>query len=468
MNSYIDKKEQKHETKDLIYKIKKIAPISLIKDSSQKLMRKKLRTIKTTNLNESNQILNSNLNSFYSGLMNSKRNLKNNSNLNQSVNPSSNLNKVYTQIKKATSTSNNKDINLKKKRLINIVSFQSKSSNQYSLNKEKIFIGNSVKKIENKNNKTEKEKKNQILKKKKFSQSCNNNLCIKTTKSSLSKINLFPIKSRDNSLNHKIDYSFFQSNYYTNRISYRNERSNSFQNSFRISLSKKESSITKKVSINILRERQNNLEKKKMYKSFLNQKKLKMKNNNLLNININKNLLELDRSIKQKTEKLMGNISKKIIQVNREKENEKDKIDNLKQKHLFKNSLNLLYGERNKYLRTYSNSMINESHSDNLNDIINILNSKDEIEIIEDDKEIDIDSIAKKINYDEIRINAKSIFSHKYNKEYEFYTSKFNKNFEEAFLRNSFSYILNTTSSTITRRKKNNSSSKSLVYINQL
>ncbi len=114
MNSYIDKKEQKHETKDLIYKIKKIAPISLIKDSSQKLMRKKLRTIKTTNLNESNQILNSNLNSFYSGLMNSKRNLKNNSNLNQSVNPSSNLNKVYTQIKKATSTSNNKDINLKK------------------------------------------------------------------------------------------------------------------------------------------------------------------------------------------------------------------------------------------------------------------------------------------------------------------------------------------------------------------
>ena len=112
--------------------------------------------------------------------------------------------------------------------------------------------------------------------------------------------------------------------------------------------------------------------------------------------------------------------------------------------------------------------MINESHSDNLNDIINILNSKDEFEIIEDNKEIDIDSIAKKINYDEIRINAKSIFSHKYNKEYEFYTSKFNKNFEEDFLRNSFSYFLNTTSSTITRRKKNNSSSKSLVYINQL
>ena len=471
MNSYFDKKEQKHETKDHIYKIKKIAPICLIKDSNQKLMRKKLSAIKTTNLNESNQILNSNLNSFYSGLMNSKRKLKNNSILNQSVNPSSNINKVNTQIKKATSTSNNKDINLKKKRLINIVSFPSKSLNQYSLNKEKTFIGNSVKKIENKNNKTEKEKKNQILKNKKFSQSCNNNLCIKKTKSSLSKINLFPITSRDNSLNHKIDYSFFQSNYYTNtnRISYRNERSNSFQNSFRISLSKKETSITKKVSINILRERQNNLEKKKMYKSFLNQKKIKMKNNNLLlNININKNLLELDRSIKQKTEKLMGNISKKKIQVNREKENEKDKIDNLKKTHLLKNSLNLLYGERNKYLRTYSNSMINESHSDNLNDIINILNSKDEFEIIEDNKEIDIDSIAKKINYDEIRINAKSIFSHKYNKEYEFYTSKFNKNFEEDFLRNSFSYFLNTTSSTITRRKKNNSSSKSLVYINQL
>ena len=73
MNSYIDKKEQKHETKDHIYKIKKIAPICLIKDSNQKLMRKKLSAIKTTNLNESNQILNSNLNSFYSGLMNSKR-----------------------------------------------------------------------------------------------------------------------------------------------------------------------------------------------------------------------------------------------------------------------------------------------------------------------------------------------------------------------------------------------------------
>ena len=118
-------------------------------------------------------------------------------------------------------------------------------------------------------------------------------------------------KSRENSINHMTSFSFIKNNallkinVYSNNNSYKTQRANSFQNSLRNTIIRKETSVSKKISINILRERQNNLEKKKMYKSFLNQKKLKMKNNNLLlNININKNLLELDRSIKQKTEKL--------------------------------------------------------------------------------------------------------------------------------------------------------------------
>ena len=81
-------------------------------------------------------------------------------------------------------------------------------------------------------------------------------------------------KSRENSINHMTSFSFIKNNallkinVYSNNNSYKTQRANSFQNSLRNTIIRKETSVSKKISINILRERQNNLEKKKMYKSF--------------------------------------------------------------------------------------------------------------------------------------------------------------------------------------------------------
>jgi hypothetical protein len=204
-----------------------------------------------------------------------------------------------------------------------------------------------------------------------------------------------------------------------------------------------------------------------MYKSFLNQKK-----NVTLNVNLNKKFLEIEKiKVNESKKKILkySNSSNRIY-VNTENNKEKKKKEE-KKKNIYKRNLlnlNIFTKENNctnKYLKTYSNSIsrenINELSNDDIDNVLNA-NYNFENENIEDE-EFDLNSIIKCINFDAIRVNAKSIFSYKFNKEHEFYTSIFNKNYEQNLLRNSSSYYtLNTSSSTLTKRTKENSSSRSL------
>ena len=310
----------------------------------------------------------------------------------------------------------------------------------------------------------------------------NKNFSIKSRENLMNdRTNNISNKSRENSINHMTSFSLIKNNallkinVYSNNNSYKTQRANSFQNSLRNTIIRKETSVSKKISINILRERQNNLEKKKMYKSFLNQKKNSNKKtkNTTLNVNLNKKFIEIGKRINEKSKKLSNNNSINKIQVHRDKEN----IEDLKKTNFMSYSLNDLLKERKQYLRTYSSSLPKEKNqNDSIDNIDNILSMNIENESEkkkennnEEDEYLDIDSVIKIIHFENIRVNAKSIFSYKFNREYEFYTSKFIKDFEQNILLYSNSNnALNTTSSTLTRRSKENSSSLSLIYNNQL
>jgi hypothetical protein len=203
-----------------------------------------------------------------------------------------------------------------------------------------------------------------------------------------------------------------------------------------------------------------------MYKSFLNQKK-----QITLNVNLNKKFLEKEKEKNNNKLKNQNLTNRIIVHTELEKEKEKEKL----LKNTFKRNLlylNNIPKETNKYLRTYSNSLSKEIFDESsIDNIDNVLNSNEYFEFEHKDYEItekDINSIIKKINFDEIRVNAKSIFSYKYNKEHEFYTSKFTKNFEQNIINNNSYYTLSTASSNLTKRTKENSSSKSLVYCNMI
>jgi hypothetical protein len=480
MNSYVEKKENINGTKEITYKVKKIAPISLIKSTNQTLMRKKLTTLKSTYLNESKKILN---NCKKSRII-SKRSSKNKTKLNNTLNPHSILNKLIILKKKSTSSSTNREKIFKKKTALNILGISHKNSNTNSLNKnkEKKIIENKIKITSNNNEYKENKKKFSQIISKQNSYNSNKNFSIKSRENLMNdRTNNISNKSRENSINHMTSFSFIKNNallkinVYSNNNSYKTQRANSFQNSLRNTIIRKETSVSKKISINILRERQNNLEKKKMYKSFLNQKKNSNKKtkNTTLNVNLNKKFIEIGKRINEKSKKLSNNNSINKIQVHRDKEN----IEDLKKTNFMSYSLNDLLKERKQYLRTYSSSLPKEKNqNDSIDNIDNILSMNIENESEkkkennnEEDEYLDIDSVIKIIHFENIRVNAKSIFSYKFNREYEFYTSKFIKDFEQNILLYSNSNnALNTTSSTLTRRSKENSSSLSLIYNNQL
>ena len=480
MNSYVEKKENINGTKEITYKVKKIAPISLIKSTNQTLMRKKLTTLKSTYLNESKKILN---NCKKSRII-SKRSSKNKTKLNNTLNPPSILNKLIILKKKSTSSSTNREKIFKKKTALNILGISHKNSNTNSLNKnkEKKIIENKIKITSNNNEYKENKKKFSQIISKQNSYNSNKNFSIKSRENLMNdRTNNISNKSRENSINHMTSFSFIKNNallkinVYSNNNSYKTQRANSFQNSLRNTIIRKETSVSKKISINILRERQNNLEKKKMYKSFLNQKKNSNKKtkNTTLNVNLNKKFIEIGKRINEKSKKLSNNNSINKIQVHRDKEN----IEDLKKTNFMSYSLNDLLKERKQYLRTYSSSLPKEKNqNDSIDNIDNILSMNIENESEkkkennnEEDEYLDIDSVIKIIHFENIRVNAKSIFSYKFNREYEFYTSKFIKDFEQNILLYSNSNnALNTTSSTLTRRSKENSSSLSLIYNNQL
>ena len=484
MNSYVEKKENINGTKEITYKVKKIAPISLIKSTNQILMRKKLTTLKSSYINESKKILN---NCKKSRII-SKRSSKNKTRLNNTLNPPSIINKLIILKKKSTSSSTNREKIFKKKTALNILGISHKNSNTNSLskNKEKKLIENKIKIVSNNNECKENKKKISQIISKQNSYNCNKNLCIKSRENSINdKINIISNKSRENSINYMTSFSFIKNNallkinVYPNNNSYKTQRANSFQNSLRNTIIRKETSVSKKISINILRERQNNLQKKKMYKSFLNQKKNSNKKtkSTTLNVNLNKKFIEIGKRINEKSKKLSNNNSINKIHVHRDKE----KIEDLKKTNFISYSLNAFSKERKKYLRTYSSSLskeINQNDSiDNIDHVLcrNIDNEKENEKEKEKDNNneeddyLDIDSVIKIIHFENIRVNAKSIFSYKFNREYEFYTSKFIKDFEQNLLLYSNSNnALNTTSSTLTRRSKENSSSLSIIYNNQL
>ena len=482
MNTYVEKKEHINRTKEITYKVKKIAPISLIKSTNQTLMRKKLTTLKSSYINESKKIVN---NCKKSRII-CRRSSKNKTRLNNTLNPPSILNKLIILKKKSTSSSTNREKIFKKKTALNILGISHKNSNTNSLNKnkEKKLIDNKIKNVSNNNECKEKKKKSSQIISKQKSINSNKNLCIKTRENSINeRINNISNKSRENSINHMTSFSFIKNNGFlkinvnSNNNSYKTQRANSFQNSLRNTIVRKETSVSKKISINILRERQNNLQKKKMYKSFLNQKKNSNKKSKIttLNVNLNKRFIEIGKRINEKSKKLSSNNSINKIHVHRDKE----KIEDLKKTNFINYSLNIFSKEKKEYLRTYSSSIPKENiQNDSIDNIdyvlsMNIENENEKEYGKENNNEeedfLDIDSVIKKIHFENIRVNAKSIFSCKFNREYEFYTSKFIKDFEQKILLYSNSNnALNTTSSTLTRRSKENSSSLSLIYNNQL
>ena len=470
MNSLEKKLHIQQSNNNIIYKVKKIAPISLIKNTNKGRIKNKLTTLKSSYINGSTKISNNNNNNYSSStsLISSKKNSKSKSHLNNSLNPSTISNQLIFQNKK-TSSLTNRNLVSKRKPLTKVISFSHKTSNQNSLNKEKNKIENKVKMSLSNN------KKN-ILRQN--TQSCSKNISIKSRDNSLNNNNKkLSLKLRGNSTSHVTEFksinSLSKNNVNLNKNinnsnnkSLRNERSNSFQNSLnKNKLIKRESSVSKKVSINILRERQNIIQKKKMYKSFLNQKK-----NVTLNVNLNKKFLEIEKiKVNESKKKILkySNSSNRIY-VNTENNKEKKKKEEKKKNKRNLLNLNIFSKENNctnQYLKTYSNSIsrdnINELSNDDIDNVLNA-NYNFENENIEDE-EFDLNSIIKCINFDAIRVNAKSIFSYKFNKEHEFYTSIFNKNYEQNILRNSSSYYtLNTSSSTLTKRTKENSSSRSL------
>ena len=506
MTSLIDKKDLSNLSKDITYKVRKIAPISLIKPNNQTIIKKKITTLKSSYINDSKKLVtntNNSKNTSSSRIVNSKQNSKNKSKLNNSFNPPSFINKLSNQTKRISS-STNKNLFSKKKNGINFACYSHKSSNQNSLNKEKNKTDNKLKNNSNNHYKQNSKRQNSL--------SCTKNLFFKSSEKSLDNDNKkILVKSRENSVHHLSIFPLISnniqlkinSNSYKN--SFRNENSIIIHNSIKNNINfinnnnhinninndthirnysnninndthirnnsnninnnciKKETSVSKKVSISILRERQNFIQKKKMYKSFLNQKK-----QITLNVNLNKKFLEKE---KEKNNKLKNqNLTNRII-VHTEIDKEQEKLVNNTFKRNLLN-LNNLPKETNKYLRTYSNSLSKEIFDESsIDNIDNVLNSNEYFEFEHKDYEItekDINSIIKKINFDEIRVNAKSIFSYKFNKEHEFYTSKFTKNFEQNIINNNSYYTLSTASSNLTKRTKENSSSKSLVYCNMI
>ena len=493
MTSLIDKKDLSNISKDLNYKVRKIAPINLIKPTNQSIIKKKITTLKSTYINGSKKLVTNTKNSkniSSSRIVNSKPNSKNKSKLNNTFNPPSFINKLSNQTKRISS-STNKNLISKKKNGITFVCFSHKTSNQNSSNKEKNKIDNKLKNNSNNSKQNSKRQKSLSCTKKLFFNSRENSLnndnkkiSVNSRENSVHHLSIFPLFSNNiqlkmnsnshknsirnensvivnNSINNNINY--INNNHHGNNININHIRNNS--NNINNNYMKKETSVSKKVSISILRERQNFIQKKKMYKSFLNQKK-----QITLNVNLNKKFLEKE---KEKNNKLKNqNLTNRIIvHTELEKEKEKEKL----LKNTFKRNLlylNNIPKETNKYLRTYSNSLSKEIFDESsIDNIDNVLNSNEYFEFEHKDYEItekDINSIIKKINFDEIRVNAKSIFSYKYNKEHEFYTSKFTKNFEQNIINNNSYYTLSTASSNLTKRTKENSSSKSLVYCNMI
>ena len=530
MTSLIDKKDLSNISKDLNYKVRKIAPINLIKPTNQSIIKKKITTLKSTYINGSKKLVNNTKNSkniSSSKIVNSKPNSKNKSKLNNTFNPPSFINKLSNQTKRISS-STNKNLISKKKNGITFVCFSHKTSNQNSLNKEKNKIDNKLKNNSNNSKQNSKRQKSLSCTKKLFFNSRENSLnndnkkiSVNSRENSVHHLSIFPLFSNNiqlkmnsnshknsirnensvivnNSINNNINY--INNNHHGNNININHIRNNSNNinndthirnnssninndthirnnsnninndthirnnsNNINNNYMKKETSVSKKVSISILRERQNFIQKKKMYKSFLNQKK-----QITLNVNLNKKFLEKE---KEKNNKLKNqNLTNRII-VHTEIDKEQEKLVNNTFKRNLLN-LNNLPKETNKYLRTYSNSLSKEIFDESsIDNIDNVLNSNEYFEFEHKDYEItekDINSIIKKINFDEIRVNAKSIFSYKFNKEHEFYTSKFTKNFEQNIINNNSYYTLSTASSNLTKRTKENSSSKSLVYCNMI
>ena len=520
MTSLIDKKDLSNLSKDITYKVRKIAPISLIKPNNQTIIKKKITTLKSSYINDSKKLVtntNNSKNTSSSRIVNSKQNSKNKSKLNNSFNPPSFINKLSNQTKRISS-STNKNLFSKKKNGINFACYSHKSSNQNSLNKEKNKTDNKLKNNSNNHYKQNSKRQNSL--------SCTKNLFFKSSEKSLDNDNKkILVKSRENSVHHLSIFPLISnniqlkinSNSYKN--SFRNENSIIIHNSIKNNINfinnnnhinninndthirnnsnninndthirnnsnninndthirnnsnninnnciKKETSVSKKVSISILRERQNFIKKKKMYKSFLNQKK-----QITLNVNLNKKFLEKEKEKNNKLKNQNKLTNRIIVHTEIEKEQEKLLKNTLKRNLL---NLNNLPKDTNKYLRTYSNSLSKEIFDESsIDNIDNVLNSNEYFEFEHKDYEItekDINSIIKKINFDEIRVNAKSIFSYKYNKEHEFYTSKFTKNFEQNIINNNSYYTLSTASSNLTKRTKENSSSKSLVYCNMI
>ena len=543
MTSLIDKKDLSNISKDLNYKVRKIAPINLIKPTNQSIIKKKITTLKSTYINGSKKLVTNTKNSkniSSSRIVNSKPNSKNKSKLNNTFNPPSFINKLSNQTKRISS-STNKNLISKKKNGITFVCFSHKTSNQNSLNKEKNKIDNKLKNNSNNSKQNSKRQKSLSCTKKLFFNSRENSLnndnkkiSVNSRENSVHHLSIFPLFSNNiqlkmnsnshknsirnensvivnNSINNNINY--INNNHHGNNININHIRNNSNNinndthirnnssninndthirnnsnninndthirnnsnninndthirnnsNNINNNYMKKETSVSKKVSISILRERQNFIQKKKMYKSFLNQKK-----QITLNVNLNKKFLEKE---KEKNNKLKNqNLTNRII-VHTEIDKEQEKLVNNTFKRNLLN-LNNLPKDTNKYLRTYSNSLSKEIFDESsIDNIDNVLNSNEYFEFEHKDYEItekDINSIIKKINFDEIRVNAKSIFSYKFNKEHEFYTSKFTKNFEQNIINNNSYYTLSTASSNLTKRTKENSSSKSLVYCNMI
>ena len=100
MTSLIDKKDLSNLSKDITYKVRKIAPISLIKPNNQTIIKKKITTLKSSYINDSKKLVtntNNSKNTSSSRIVNSKQNSKNKSKLNNSFNPPSFINKLSNQ-----------------------------------------------------------------------------------------------------------------------------------------------------------------------------------------------------------------------------------------------------------------------------------------------------------------------------------------------------------------------------------
>ena len=118
MTSLIDKKDLSNISKDLNYKVRKIAPINLIKPTNQSIIKKKITTLKSTYINGSKKLVTNTKNSkniSSSRIVNSKPNSKNKSKLNNTFNPPSFINKLSNQTKRISSSTNKNLISKKKK-----------------------------------------------------------------------------------------------------------------------------------------------------------------------------------------------------------------------------------------------------------------------------------------------------------------------------------------------------------------